>query len=104
MELFLLSSLQKHYVYILYSLKDNRLYKGYSQNLATRYLKHNGGGVVSTKHRRPLILAYLESYTSKSEALRMERYYKSSIGGPQLITRLQGIGILDQDKKLVIVI
>ena len=37
-----------HFVYVLYSLKDNRLYKGYTSNIQNRLLRHNSGGSTST--------------------------------------------------------
>ena len=33
-----------HYFYVLYSLKDEKLYKGYSADLGQRFLKHHMGG------------------------------------------------------------
>jgi putative endonuclease len=32
------------YFYVLYSLKDNRLYKGATSNLLRRLQQHNAGG------------------------------------------------------------
>ncbi|MFQ5335776.1 MAG: GIY-YIG nuclease family protein [Flavobacteriales bacterium] len=33
-----------HFVYVLYSLKDHRLYKGCTENIMNRLKKHNSGG------------------------------------------------------------
>ena len=41
------------YVYILHSLKDHKLYIGYSADLKQRIIAHNKGKVESTKSRRP---------------------------------------------------
>ena len=65
-----------YYFYVLYSLKDNRLYKGASNNLPQRVLQHDAGMVKSTRHRRPLILLYFEGYAEK-EVLALERWVKS---------------------------
>ena len=46
-----------HYFYVLYSLKDGRLYKGYSSNLIQRILQHGAGRNLSTKNRRPVAVA-----------------------------------------------
>ena len=73
------------YFYVLYSLKDGKLYKGYSANLAQRFLKHQAGGTNSTKYRRPLILIYAEAFQSKKEAMDRERWAKSLEGGARLM-------------------
>ncbi|WP_425420145.1 GIY-YIG nuclease family protein [Phaeodactylibacter xiamenensis] len=63
-----------YYFYVLYSLKDNRLYKGATSNLLRRLQQHNAGGTRSTKHRRPLILLYFEEYAEQSPP----RYHESA--------------------------
>jgi putative endonuclease len=68
------------YSYILKSEKDGRYYYGSTSNLEARLLKHNQGGVPSTKHRRPFVLHYAEVFGSKSAALQRERFYKSVDG------------------------
>ncbi|MBA3046994.1 GIY-YIG nuclease family protein [Patescibacteria group bacterium] len=65
-----------HYVYILKSLKDLKLYIGYTNNLVQRLKKHNNGEVVSTKHRRPLVIVYCEAYRTEKEARERERQLK----------------------------
>ncbi len=67
----------KYFVYILQSLKDNRLYIGQTNNLEDRIKRHNNGEVVATKNRRPLDLIYSETYDSRTEAMKRERYLKS---------------------------
>ncbi|MFT7604390.1 MAG: putative endonuclease [Saprospiraceae bacterium] len=89
-----------HYFYVLYSLKDNRLYKGYSSDIATRFQKHMAGGNTSTKNRRPLVLIYLEQFDSKKEAMARERWSKLLEGGVELSGLLIEKGILSMDKKL----
>ena len=70
----------KHFVYILKSLKDDGFYYGYSTNVETRLNFHNEGLVRSTKSRRPFILHYIEEFSSKSDALRREKFFKSIDG------------------------
>ncbi len=65
-----------HYVYILKSLKDKRLYIGYTSDLKLRYKEHCDGKVKSTKDRRPLELIYYEAYKSKRDAQNREIYLK----------------------------
>ena len=42
-----------HYVYILYSKKDKKLYTGCTYDLRARLEKHNAKKVVSTMNRTP---------------------------------------------------
>lgn len=72
------------YVYVLHSLKDNGYYIGISKNLTGRLLKHNSGGVKSTKSRRPFELTYSESYDSYKSARGREIEFKSFKGGNKL--------------------
>ena len=73
-----------HYVYVLHSGKDCGLYIGYTANIKNRLKEHNKGGVISTKARRPLTLIFLESYINKGDAVRRERYLKTTIGRKML--------------------
>ena len=72
------------YFYILYRLKDNRLYKGSSANLIQRLEAHNAGKTKSTKHRRPFLLLYFETFPEKSLATRREAWSKTLEGGAAL--------------------
>ena len=69
-----------HYVYILQSQKDKRLYIGYSANLKLRIIEHNQGKVIATKNRRPLVLIGYEAYLNKKDAMDREKYFKSGTG------------------------
>ena len=63
-----------YYMYILQSLKDNKLYIGYTNNLKLRLAEHKDGDVESTRHRKPIELIYYEAY--KTEKLARERELK----------------------------
>jgi len=69
-----------HSVYVLMSLKENKFYVGYTENIEQRVSEHNSGKNVSTQNRRPLKLLYYESHLSKQDALKRERYFKTSQG------------------------
>ena len=69
-----------YYTYILQSLKSKRYYYGSTSDLEKRLKYHNAGKVRSTKAFRPWIIHYYETYSSKSEALKRERYFKSRDG------------------------
>lgn len=60
------------YVYIL-SCADNTYYTGYTVDIAARLKKHNEGKASKyTRARLPVKLAYLETYSNKSEAMQRE--------------------------------
>ncbi len=65
-----------YYVYILQSLKDNSYYIGSTSNLGERIKRHNRGGSKYTKYKKPWKLVYKESYLTKSEAVKREKYIK----------------------------
>lgn len=69
-----------YYVYILRSLKDGLFYIGFSENLKTKVVDHNSGKNVSTKNRRPLELIFYEAFPNKLDALRREKYFKTTKG------------------------
>ena len=68
------------YTYILQSLKDYKFYIGYSSDLKRRMKEHRNGGSKSTKCRLPLRLLYYEAHTSKIDARRREKYFKTEKG------------------------
>ncbi|MBA3047453.1 GIY-YIG nuclease family protein [Patescibacteria group bacterium] len=65
-----------YYVYILKSLKDKKLYIGFTSDLNKRFKEHIEGKVESTKNRRPLVLVYYEAYKTKEDAIERERQLK----------------------------
>ena len=69
-----------YYVYLLRSLKDDKLYTGLSEDINRRLHQHNSGQVSSTKERRPLDLIYYEAYLSKEDAEGRELFLKSGSG------------------------
>lgn len=69
-----------HYVYILQSSKNKKLYKGSTSSLKLRIDRHNRGDVLSTKSGRPWQLVYYEAFANKSDALREEKFLKSGKG------------------------
>ena len=69
-----------HYVYVLRSLKDGKLYTGCTSDLRARIATHNAGKVPSTRDRRPLHLIYYEAYLLAKEAKAREFFLKSGSG------------------------
>ncbi len=72
------------YVYVLQSLKDKKLYIGFSTDLRKRSKDHNSGGTKSTKTRRPFRLLYYEAHLSEKDARRREKYFKTEKGKSSL--------------------
>lgn len=64
------------YVYIMLSMKDERLYVGSTDNLKKRILEHNSGKVRSTKSRIPFKLVYYEAYSAEYDARNRESMLK----------------------------
>ena len=72
-----------HYVYILKSGKDGKLYIGYTKNLVERIEQHNRGKNFSTANRKPFHLVYFEGFKSQKDATNREKQlkqFKSSYG------------------------
>ena len=65
---------------MLRSAKDNMLYIGFCADLKTRINYHHKGYVKSTIARRPLKLIHYEFFTNKFDAIRRERYLKTTQG------------------------
>lgn len=67
-------------VYILLSGKDQHFYIGYTTDLKRRLTEHFHGKSLSTAPRRPFSLIFCEYYLSKTDAIRREKYFKTTIG------------------------
>jgi len=68
------------YVYILQSLKDGKLYIGFTANLKRRMREHECGGSDSTRKRLPFRLVFYEAFISREDARRREGYFKTTKG------------------------
>ena len=65
-------------VYVLYTEKYNKIYIGYTSDLARRLLSHNELGTKGyTIKYRPWKVVYTEHYDSKGKALAREKQLKS---------------------------
>lgn len=82
--------MEKYFVYIIKSLKDNGYYVGMSSDASKRLIYHNKGYVRSTKSRVPFRLIYCEEYASRIEARNREKYLKSYEGSKEKL------GIIDK--------
>ncbi len=66
----------KFHVYILQSDADSSYYIGHTSNLESRLESHNKGESCYTSKKMPWKLVYCETYPTKSEAMRRERFLK----------------------------
>jgi putative endonuclease len=69
-----------YYIYVLISNADNQFYVGFTNDLKTRLDSHAKGNVESTRNRRPLRLVYYEGCLNRDDALKRERYLKTTWG------------------------
>ena len=69
-----------YFVYVLKSEITGSSYVGHTSNLEKRLVEHNNGKNLSTRGKRPWRLVHKEEYTTRSEAVSRERYFKS-VGG-----------------------
>jgi len=73
-----------YFIYVLQSLKDQRTYVGYTDNVERRFIQHNSGYVRSTKHRIPFKLLFTENFLTSAEVKKRELYWKSGAGRRKL--------------------
>jgi len=78
-----------YYTYVLFSLKDRRLYIGSTSDLQNRLKRHNSGDVISTRYRRLLKLIFYEAFLTSAEAKSREVYLKSGAGRKNLYQMLK---------------
>ncbi|MBI3572841.1 MAG: GIY-YIG nuclease family protein [Candidatus Kerfeldbacteria bacterium] len=71
---------QFYFVYILRSLKHQWFYSGHTDNIPLRKMQHDIGQVQASSPHRPLELIFFEGYENKYDAIRREKYFKTSKG------------------------
>ena len=69
-----------YYAYVLYSKDFDRFYKGHCENLEIRLAEHNSGKTKSTKAYIPWMIVYYESFNTRAEAIKREKYFKTAVG------------------------
>jgi putative endonuclease len=72
------------FVYAISSLKRNYIYVGLTSDLEKRIKQHNKGYAKTTKPYVPFILLYFEKASTRLEARKREKYWKSGIGKEKL--------------------
>lgn len=77
------------YVYVLQSDKDKRFYTGFTRDLDKRIQEHNSGVSNATKTRTPFRLVYYEFCLNSRDAMKRERYLKTTWGKRYIKTRIR---------------
>jgi len=77
-----------YYIYVLKSLKDGNKYVGYTNDIKNRVKEHEEGKVKSTKNRLPVKLIYFEGCLNQKDAIKREKYLKTSWGKKFIKSRL----------------
>jgi len=67
--------------YVLYSIKFDKIYIGFSTSLIQRFYSHNTlSDKGYTVKFRPWIVVYTEFFKTKKEAMKKEKWLKSGVG------------------------
>ena len=70
-----------HNIYFLKSIKNQKIYTGYtSKNPKERLIEHNRGSNEWTRENGPFKLIYFESYLCEQDAVLREKFYKTGLG------------------------
>jgi len=72
------------HVYVLRSAVTGRLYTGSTSDLNARLRRHNAGESKATRHGIPWTLVRTETFLTRAEAVRRERYFKTGRGREEL--------------------
>ena len=72
------------YLYVLRSQQTGDLYVGSTADVEKRLQRHNRGDAKSTRHGVPWAVLHTESFVTRSEAVRRERYYKTGRGREEI--------------------
>ena len=69
-----------YYIYVLISKDNLHHYVGLTKDVGRRLQEHNSGKSKSTKPYLPWSIVYIESFGSRLEARKREKYLKSCAG------------------------
>ena len=69
-----------YYVYAIKSVSKNYIYVGLTNNPERRIKQHNSGKERTTRPYFPFMTLIIESYPTRIEARKREKYLKSGIG------------------------
>jgi putative endonuclease len=69
-----------YFAYVIKSINHDYYYKGHTQDIEKRLLQHNSGLTESIRPYIPFRLVYIESFNIEEDAIKREKYFKSSAG------------------------
>jgi putative endonuclease len=69
-----------YYVYVLKSVNFNKVYVGLTTNIDKRLIQHNSGKIKSNKAYTPFIVVYFETFKTREDARKKEKYFKAGAG------------------------
>ena len=69
-----------YYVYVIYDKLDKRSYIGFTKDLERRIKEHFSGGNKTTAKFKSKELIFHEGFINEQDALRRERYFKTTSG------------------------
>lgn len=78
-----------YFVYILKSSDKQQYYKGSTNDLDRRLKEHFSGHCPTTRKLLPLQLIHVEICETRTEACRIEKFYKTG-AGREIITKYFG--------------
>ena len=73
-----------YYVYILLDKINSKIYVGRTSNLKERIKQHLRGKTWTTARMKDLELIFYEAFKAKADAIRREKYFKTSKGKSSL--------------------
>jgi len=76
-------------VYIIYSVKLDKYYIGFTSDIDDRLLKHNRKSKGFSSSGRPWILVYSESFENKKDAMKREKQIKGWKNRDRILTLIQ---------------
>ncbi|HRJ29894.1 MAG TPA: GIY-YIG nuclease family protein [Cyclobacteriaceae bacterium] len=68
------------FAYVIKSLNYQLLYKGHCEDLDKRLIQHNSGITPSIRKYIPFEVVYFETFDTREEAIKREKYFKSAAG------------------------
>jgi putative endonuclease len=69
-----------YYTYVIKSVSHDFYYKGHCEKLEERLKQHNSGMTESIRPYVPYEIVYFEEFLTREEAIKREKYFKSSAG------------------------
>ena len=89
-----------YFVYVIKSFNFDYTYVGHTNDLKHRLIDHNKGKTRSNKAFKPFNLLYFETFKTREEAIKRERYFKTGSGRELLKKILANAPVVQLDTRL----